>query len=198
MISGYLITCLLLSDWQQTNGIGLKRFWYRRARRLLPALFAMLFVVSLYAILFLPDVLDQLRGEVISRAVLRRELVPHLPRPVVLPERRSPAVAAARVVAGGGGAVLPVLAAHPDAGVDGVGQEPQGAADRRARRRRHLDARDGDPVPPLHRPVARLLRHRHARRRAAARLGARVRVGAVATRSVAPAATRASSSTRSR
>src|SRR4051794_33232662 len=66
VISGYLITCLLLSDWQQTNGIGLKRFWYRRARRLLPALFAMLFVVSLYAILFLPDVLDQLRGEVIA------------------------------------------------------------------------------------------------------------------------------------
>ncbi|HEY3673247.1 MAG TPA: acyltransferase family protein [Acidimicrobiia bacterium] len=66
VISGYLITCLLLSDFQQTDGIGLKRFWYRRARRLLPALFAMLFVVSLYAIFFLPDVLDQLRGEVIS------------------------------------------------------------------------------------------------------------------------------------
>jgi len=66
VISGYLITCLLLSDWQQTHGIGLKRFWYRRARRLLPALFTMLFVVSLYAILFLPDVLDQLRGEVVS------------------------------------------------------------------------------------------------------------------------------------
>ena len=66
VISGYLITCLLLSDWQQTGGVGLKRFWYRRARRLLPALFTMLFVVSLYAILFLPDVLDQLRGEVIA------------------------------------------------------------------------------------------------------------------------------------
>ena len=135
VISGYLITCLLLSDWQQTNGIGLKRFWYRRARRLLPALFAMLFVVSLYAILFLPDVLGQLRGEVISRAALRRELVPHLPRPVVLPERGSPAAAAARVVARGGGAVLPVLAAHPDAGAHGVGQEPQGAPHRRAGRR---------------------------------------------------------------
>src|SRR3954454_11623566 len=66
VISGYLITCLLLSDWQQHGGVGLKRFWYRRARRLLPALFTMLFVVSLYAILFLPDVLSQLRGEVIA------------------------------------------------------------------------------------------------------------------------------------
>ncbi len=66
VISGYLITCLLLSDWQQHGKVGLKRFWFRRARRLLPALFAMLFVVSLYAILFLPDVVDQLRGEVIA------------------------------------------------------------------------------------------------------------------------------------
>src|SRR4051794_16820585 len=66
VISGYLITCLLLSDWQQHGGVGLKRFWYRRARRLLPALFTMLFVVSIYAIVFLPDALDQLRGEVIA------------------------------------------------------------------------------------------------------------------------------------
>jgi peptidoglycan/LPS O-acetylase OafA/YrhL len=66
VISGYLITCLLLADWQQHGGVGLKRFWYRRARRLLPALFTMLFVVSIYAIVFLPDVLDQLRGEVIA------------------------------------------------------------------------------------------------------------------------------------
>ena len=124
VISGYLITCLLLSDYQQTGGIGLKRFWYRRARRLLPALFTMLFVVSLYAILFLPDVLDQLRGEVHRRAALRRELVPDLPRPLVLPERGTPAAAAARVVARGRGAVLPVLAAHPDARAHGVGQEP--------------------------------------------------------------------------
>jgi peptidoglycan/LPS O-acetylase OafA/YrhL len=66
VISGYLITCLLLSDWQQHGRVGLKRFWFRRARRLLPALFAMIFVVSIYAILFLPDVVSQLRDEVIA------------------------------------------------------------------------------------------------------------------------------------
>jgi peptidoglycan/LPS O-acetylase OafA/YrhL/lysophospholipase L1-like esterase len=66
VISGYLITCLLLADWQQHGRVGLKRFWFRRARRLLPALFAMIFVVSIYAILFLPDVVSQLRGEVIA------------------------------------------------------------------------------------------------------------------------------------
>ena len=66
VISGYLITCLLLADWTNHGNLGLGRFWYRRARRLLPALFVMLAVVSLYAALFLPDVLDQLRGEVLA------------------------------------------------------------------------------------------------------------------------------------
>ena len=66
VISGYLITCLLLADWANHSSLGLGRFWYRRARRLLPALFVMLAVVSLYAALFLPDVLAQLRGEVVA------------------------------------------------------------------------------------------------------------------------------------
>jgi peptidoglycan/LPS O-acetylase OafA/YrhL len=64
VISGYLITCLLLADYVNHGRIGLGRFWYRRARRLFPALFVMLAVVSVYAALFLPDVLAQLRGEV--------------------------------------------------------------------------------------------------------------------------------------
>jgi peptidoglycan/LPS O-acetylase OafA/YrhL len=66
VISGYLITCLLLADWTNHHHLGLGRFWYRRARRLLPALFVMVAVVSLYAALFLPDVLAQLRGEVLA------------------------------------------------------------------------------------------------------------------------------------
>src|SRR6185312_6589135 len=37
VISGYLITCLLLADWQQHGHIQMARFWIRRARRLLPA-----------------------------------------------------------------------------------------------------------------------------------------------------------------
>ena len=64
VISGYLITCLLLSDFHNNGKIDLKRFWTRRARRLLPALFLMLATVSVYALLFLPREIDKLRGEV--------------------------------------------------------------------------------------------------------------------------------------
>src|SRR5260370_38490230 len=38
VLSGYLITSLLLVEWEARNRIDLQRFWLRRARRLLPAL----------------------------------------------------------------------------------------------------------------------------------------------------------------
>src|SRR5262245_64965681 len=41
VISGYLITSLLLSDWREHGRIRFGRFYVRRARRLLPALFVM-------------------------------------------------------------------------------------------------------------------------------------------------------------
>src|SRR5689334_22614286 len=44
VISGYLITLLLISEHQRTNRVDLKQFWSRCARRLLPALFALLIV----------------------------------------------------------------------------------------------------------------------------------------------------------
>jgi len=49
VLSGYLITTLLLSEWRGSGGIGLRSFWARRARRLLPALFLMLAAVGLVA-----------------------------------------------------------------------------------------------------------------------------------------------------
>ncbi|HEY1015505.1 MAG TPA: acyltransferase, partial [Herpetosiphonaceae bacterium] len=42
VLSGYLITALLLAEWEGTGSVRLGRFWGRRARRLLPALFAAL------------------------------------------------------------------------------------------------------------------------------------------------------------
>ncbi len=62
-ISGYLITSLLLSEWRETGRIVLKHFWLRRARRLLPALFAVIILVLAYAVLFLPDEVAGLRGD---------------------------------------------------------------------------------------------------------------------------------------
>ena len=51
-LSGYLITDLLLSHWDRHGDLGLGMFWLRRARRLLPALFLMLIVVSIWVALF--------------------------------------------------------------------------------------------------------------------------------------------------
>jgi peptidoglycan/LPS O-acetylase OafA/YrhL len=51
-LSGFLITTLLVSEWQQTGQIRLARFWARRARRLLPALLVLVVVVVIYVALF--------------------------------------------------------------------------------------------------------------------------------------------------
>ena len=48
VLSGYLITSLLLAEHARSGTINLVAFWYRRAKRLLPALFLMLAVVALW------------------------------------------------------------------------------------------------------------------------------------------------------
>src|SRR5207249_381805 len=45
VLSGFLITCLLLEEWDQFQRINLKAFYARRALRLLPALLVLLLVV---------------------------------------------------------------------------------------------------------------------------------------------------------
>jgi peptidoglycan/LPS O-acetylase OafA/YrhL len=65
-LSGYLITDLLLSSWEATGSLCLRQFWARRARRLLPALFVMLAVVSTWAALAQPSQLGELRGQVLA------------------------------------------------------------------------------------------------------------------------------------
>src|SRR5689334_6941698 len=54
VLSGFLITSLLLEEYQRAAKIGLKNFYCRRALRLLPALFAVMLFVSLYAALLQP------------------------------------------------------------------------------------------------------------------------------------------------
>jgi len=66
VVSGYLITSLLLAERRETGRVSLRRFWMRRARRLLPALFTLLAVVVLYALLFLPDAVDALKSDTLA------------------------------------------------------------------------------------------------------------------------------------
>ena len=66
VISGYLISALLLAEWRQKGRINLKEFWLRRARRLLPALYVLLVVTLSYAVVFLPGEVAGLRGDVLA------------------------------------------------------------------------------------------------------------------------------------
>ena len=54
VLSGFLITSLLIGEWRQTLTIKLGAFWARRARRLLPALFLMLIFVAFFASVIVP------------------------------------------------------------------------------------------------------------------------------------------------
>lgn len=66
VISGYLITAILLTQWRNRRWIDLKTFYVRRARRLLPALFLVLFGVTFISVVFLPDEVATLRGDVVA------------------------------------------------------------------------------------------------------------------------------------
>lgn len=66
VLSGYLITSMLLGEYLLTGRIGFKNFYLNRARRLLPALLALLVVVVLYARAFEPPVLWDLRIQVLA------------------------------------------------------------------------------------------------------------------------------------
>lgn len=66
VISGYLITLLLLAESESNGSISLKQFWIRRARRLLPALWVLVLGVVVFAALFQREMLGTLRGDVVA------------------------------------------------------------------------------------------------------------------------------------
>ena len=66
VISGFLITGLLLKELNATGRISLKAFYLRRSKRLLPASFLVLFVTALFAWSVLPP---------ISRGSIGRDLI---------------------------------------------------------------------------------------------------------------------------
>ena len=65
VLSGYLITDLLVAEYHRRRRIALPQFWLRRARRLLPALFVMLFVVTGWVTLFDRAQLPALRSDLL-------------------------------------------------------------------------------------------------------------------------------------
>jgi len=66
VISGYLITLLLIAEHERTGGVDLRSFWIRRFRRLLPALFLMMLLLTVWVALFERDALGKLRGDVFA------------------------------------------------------------------------------------------------------------------------------------
>ena len=67
VVSGYLITSLLLEEREGSGGVRLRQFWLRRARRLLPALFGVLITVGVWVALF---------GTAQQRSDLHRDYLP--------------------------------------------------------------------------------------------------------------------------
>lgn len=56
VLSGYLITRILIDEQEKTGGIALGSFWIRRLRRLYPALIFMVLVYIVFAPLAFPDI----------------------------------------------------------------------------------------------------------------------------------------------
>ncbi len=67
VLSGFLITALLLAEERQTGRIALSAFWVRRARRLFPALLSLMPAIALYGRYFArSDELQVLRGQALA------------------------------------------------------------------------------------------------------------------------------------
>jgi len=53
VLSGFLITSLLLEEWDRHGSVSLKNFYIRRGFRLMPAVFLLIFLLAAYAVFFL-------------------------------------------------------------------------------------------------------------------------------------------------
>ena len=69
VLSGYLITGLLLAEYDHSGTISLKDFWLRRARRILPAVLFMLVIVCALCVLFNHALLTKMRPDIIPTAL---------------------------------------------------------------------------------------------------------------------------------
>lgn len=63
VLSGYLITNLLLIEWDNTHTINLPQFWLRRIRRLFPAIVLVVLVIGILCIIFNHALFTKLRED---------------------------------------------------------------------------------------------------------------------------------------
>ncbi|MEK4418607.1 acyltransferase family protein [Bacillus sp. FSL K6-0268] len=63
VLSGYLITDILVTEWRKNKRIDLKKFWFSRARRLLPGMLVMLVITFAWIAIFHSSLLETMRDD---------------------------------------------------------------------------------------------------------------------------------------
>ncbi len=66
VISGYLITLLLIGEHERSGTVNLAQFWKRRFRRLLPALYTVLALVAVYVTVMYVSRREEIRGDFVA------------------------------------------------------------------------------------------------------------------------------------
>lgn len=66
VISGYLITSLLLTEYHNTGKIELMSFWLRRVKRLIPAVIFLVMGVIVLSLIFMPTEIQKVRADSIA------------------------------------------------------------------------------------------------------------------------------------
>lgn len=64
VLSGYLITSLLVIEWRRSRTIDLKAFWLRRIKRLMPAIVFLILCIVVLCGIFNHDLLTKMRGDI--------------------------------------------------------------------------------------------------------------------------------------
>lgn len=66
VVSGFLITTLLMEERAHSGAVDFRQFWLRRGRRLLPALYLLLAVVSVASLIVYRDAAGRMGGDVLA------------------------------------------------------------------------------------------------------------------------------------
>src|SRR4051794_34806500 len=85
VISGYLITLLLIGEQERNGRVNLKQFYVRRARRLLPAVITMMSGVAVYMALFKRQPQGRTRGDFLGGVFYGTDRHPSFGGPGVTP-----------------------------------------------------------------------------------------------------------------